>query len=1198
MNLREPDFEPIPGYRLIEPLGSGGFGEVWKCEAPGGLIKAIKFVYGNLNSFDVEGARAEQERNALNRVKEVRHPFVLSLERIEEVEGELVIVMELADKSLHDLYVECQSAGLVGIPRDDLLRYMRDAAEGLDYMNEKHNLQHLDVKPRNLFLQGDRVKVADFGLVKHLERASASGILGAVTPLYAPPETFTNKISGKSDQYSLGIVYHELLTGTRPFNGKNVRALAHQHMQEDPDVRALPEAERPVVLRALSKDPARRYPTCLAFIRALHVARSEARPTSSPLSPHRRGVSDSPLSPGGRGVGGEGAAADNRPRSIADTMEDIFLEQSEEADSSVDLGGPAARVEEDEVSKLGITVAQPQTGALRPTLVIGVGALGRRALLELRCRFLDRFGDMSKLPLLRFLYIDCDPDAVKAAVRGSPEVALQPHEVYPLPLQQIGHYRRRQLDHLNDWLPREKLHALPRSLTPQGSRALGRLAFSDNYLRLNARLRKEVQQAVHPDSLYQTVDRTGLALRDNVPRVYVIAGAGGGSSGFLVDLGYAVRRLLKQLRHNESPVTAFLLCGAPDDPATPPPELANVYATLTELNHFADPAIRFTSQYGADGPSITEGGSTFDAVYLLTQANRSPEARRDSVAHLGSYLFHELTTPLGLRLDRGRMARSPEDTTPFRSLGTYGVWFPRGLMLRLAGRDACKRLMEEWQAAGEPTATAEVEAACARVLADPDLRPEALTARLEAETHGLLDGTPGEALTRLLATLEEQAQQSVAQDDPGNWARQAVTRVREWSGAGLSAGPVREAGEWRKSRLSRALESAAQKLAAEWGRRLTETAFGLMEHPGRRVAAAEAALARFVRFCTETADANAAFLAQQAARAQQAQQQLEAALRECVVGAGGFSFFGNKNRRLLRVFMDHLSAYARQCLVEDLGAALQQVLAALDGKLHEGLRDLSFCRQRLRHLQVTLETGAVGDDDETVHGLEASPNSPLPSTESFWEAIRQSGTTRVVLPGGETDLDRAARRFLASLGVAEWGALDQALQDGVLGPLGGLHRACTSSADLMRGLAAPLLEQAAACLGSHLPVTDVAQVEFAMAQATGGDVGPQAERYYRSAAPLVGSPAGEGQTSFLLIPAGEQGKAYGEASQRVMSGLHVVRVPGQADLMFCREQGPLGADDLERVLKPCRAAYEESATVPQVSPHARFDILDWMPLAP
>src|SRR5262249_33359338 len=203
---REPTAGPTPGYRLSEPLGSGGFGEAWKCEAPGGLFKAIKFVFGNLNSLDVDGARAEQELKALNRVREVRHPFVLSMDRIEVVGGELVIVMELADKSLHDSFEECQSAGLVGIPRDTLLRYVRDAAEALDHMTEKHGLQHLDIKPRNLFLVSDRVKVADFGLVKHLERSGSSGLLGAATPLYAAPETFTNGLSERSDQYSLAIV--------------------------------------------------------------------------------------------------------------------------------------------------------------------------------------------------------------------------------------------------------------------------------------------------------------------------------------------------------------------------------------------------------------------------------------------------------------------------------------------------------------------------------------------------------------------------------------------------------------------------------------------------------------------------------------------------------------------------------------------------------------------------------------------------------------------------------------------------------------------------------------------------------------------------------------------------------------------------------------------------------------------------------
>src|SRR2546423_1974325 len=280
--LREQNAEPLPGYRLIEPLGTGGFGEVWKCEAPGGLYKAIKFVYGNLNSLDTDAARAEQERSALERVKGVRHPFVLSIEQIQNVDGELVIVTELADKSLHDLFVEHQAAGLVGIPREVLLRFIRDAAEALDHMNEKHNLQHLDIKPRNLFLISDRVKVADFGLVKHLERQSASGLLGGVTPLYAPPETFTGKISQTSDQYSLAVVYQELLTGQRPFVGKNVRQLAQQHLQVEPDLRALPEAERPIVARALAKDPTQRFANCMGFLAQLYRARAPVRLEAAP----------------------------------------------------------------------------------------------------------------------------------------------------------------------------------------------------------------------------------------------------------------------------------------------------------------------------------------------------------------------------------------------------------------------------------------------------------------------------------------------------------------------------------------------------------------------------------------------------------------------------------------------------------------------------------------------------------------------------------------------------------------------------------------------------------------------------------------------------------------------------------------------------------------------------------------------------
>ena len=67
--LREPDAEPIPGYKLISPLGSGGFGEVWKCVAPGGLMKAVKFVGGESNAG---GSLASQEFEAIERIKSIR----------------------------------------------------------------------------------------------------------------------------------------------------------------------------------------------------------------------------------------------------------------------------------------------------------------------------------------------------------------------------------------------------------------------------------------------------------------------------------------------------------------------------------------------------------------------------------------------------------------------------------------------------------------------------------------------------------------------------------------------------------------------------------------------------------------------------------------------------------------------------------------------------------------------------------------------------------------------------------------------------------------------------------------------------------------------------------------------------------------------------------------------------------------------
>lgn len=1212
--IREPNAEPIPGYRLIEPLGSGGFGEVWKCEAPGGLTKAIKIVYGNLNSLDVDCIRAEQEMKSLNRIKEVRHPFVCSLDRIEVVEGELCIVMELAERTLHDLFVECQGAGMIGIPRDNLLCYLRDAAEALDYMNDKHNLQHLDVKPRNLFLIGDRVKVADFGLVKHLERQSASGLLSGVTPLYAAPETFSGKISCHSDQYSLAIVYQELLTGHRPFQAKNVRQMAQMHMREDPDLRSLPEAERPIVARALAKSPEKRFASCMHFVSALYKAKPPARADESSLPKKKAALAGALL----------------HPKSLADSLEDINLDDSEGFDFGAPapppITKPAARLTDDdeqqvEVSDMGVTVPQPQTGALRPTIIIGLGAYGRKALLELRCRFLDRFGDLSKLPLVRFLCIDTDPEAANLAVRGAPQVALARAEFQHLPLQPVGNYRRRSLEHLNEWLPREKLYAMPRSLQTQGSRALGRLAFADNQQRLLARLRREIQEVTDPDMIYQTVTQTGLALRDSTPRVYVLASASGGSSGLLSDLGYGLRRLLAHMRHPDAPVQAFLGCGAPTDPASPKAELANLYATLTELNHFSDTANSFAAQYGPDGQRIIDNGAPFHNIYMLPLAHRSPQAMEESIAHLGNYLFHELTTPLGLRLDNVRHHDAPGESgpppgllpAPLRSFGTYAVWFPRGLLLHVAARQACKRLIEQWIAVG-PTALNEEERAAihaytAKVERQPDFEPNAMAQRIEkavqAGTPTDQGTTPGEVLTSMLAKLEEQISQPIAQDDAANWTRQALSRVKDWLGSG--DGGESDVGDWRKTRLTRALGGAAQKVAEEWDQYLAKDSYGMMETPGSRVAAAETALEHVRKHCLSLVERLAGELDQHAAQSNEAWKHVESALAECAAGSGGFRLFGARSKtRQLRHFIDCLTEFARQRLAEEVHAAVKNCYSSLAGKLADRNRDLGFCRQRLRHLIDNLDCNPA-DNAEDMTGTRPTSDhtmtrSPIPTPDAFWDVIRQSATARVVLPEGEEDLERAALRFLQTLHPEQWLQLDKELNERVLAPRGGLQTACVTSADLIRQLAMPLLRESSAMLGVHLPIMDVAQILGSEFTGRGQRQAPaelhaEAQEYLKRAKPIL---AGKElrQHTFLLVPASGAGRAVSEIVAQAFSEVNHVPVPGQSDLMFLCEQGCLTSSDLQPLLRSCRAAYETAAASPITSPHARLDIMDWLPLDP
>ena len=435
-----------------------------------------------------------------------------------------------------------------------------------------------------------------------------------------------------------------------------------------------------------------------------------------------------------------------------------------------------------------------------------------------------------------------------------------------------------------------------------------------------------------------------------------------------------------------------------------------------------------------------------------------------------------------------------------------------------------------------------------------------------AGATGEVNAPPGELLTSILVKLEDQLIQSTAQDDPGNWGKQAMARIRDWMGAG---GDDQEFSEWRKTKLVRALTTTTQKLAEQWEQRVTQDVYDLMAIPGARVAGAEIALEMLHKHFQKLAQEQAQLYQEQMPKTALAWREVEKSLQECAHGSGGFRLFGGRSKtRQLRMFLEKLSQYAHLRLSEELIGAARQVYSQVVARLDDRVRDLGFCRQRLRHLQENLDR-PMSDDDEELNGTRPTAGeitagrSPLPSTETFWDTIRQSDSARVVLPGGDGELEHAALGFLHKLSAEHWLQLDRELHEKVLEPQGGLNGACMSG-ELTRQMALPLLEGTTLFLNQHLPIMDVAQIirsEINHGESCLDDneslegLKDQTLDYLQRASAPWMNRHGHKRHEFLLVPASNAGTALSESVTHLFPGLKIVRVPGQPDLMFLCEQG-------------------------------------------
>lgn len=269
MSTFHPGDEPVPGYRLLQQLGHGGFGVVWRASGPSGEV-ALKFV--SLENSVV----AHIEERSLDLMRGITHPNLISIHDSWMRQGYLVIAMELADQTLHDLWEQARRNRLPGIPLNHLLDLMEQAACGVDYLNAQQHphpaggehlvsFQHRDIKPRNLLVASGRVKVADWGLVRMLEN-SVTGHTGSLTVAFAAPEFFHGRTTRFSDQYSLAVSYAFLRTGELPFRGD----MREAHLHHTPNLGPISDDhEKRVLLRAMEKNSQNRWTDCQEFVRGL-----------------------------------------------------------------------------------------------------------------------------------------------------------------------------------------------------------------------------------------------------------------------------------------------------------------------------------------------------------------------------------------------------------------------------------------------------------------------------------------------------------------------------------------------------------------------------------------------------------------------------------------------------------------------------------------------------------------------------------------------------------------------------------------------------------------------------------------------------------------------------------------------------------------------------------------------------------------
>ncbi|HEX9174852.1 MAG TPA: serine/threonine-protein kinase, partial [Mycobacterium sp.] len=285
---------PFGRYRLIELLGRGGMGEVWRAyDTAIDRVVALKVLPANLSDDEVFQERFRREARAAGRLQE---PHVVPIFDVGEIEGRLYVTMRLIEgRDLQSMLAE-------GPLRPTRAVWIIEQIASALHAAHRIGLVHRDVKPSNiLIVEDDFAYLIDFGIARaggETGLTSTGATIG--TWAYMAPERFTTgQIDPRSDIYALACVLHECLTGSRPFAGDSLEQQVAGHLMTPPPQPSalrdgIPGELDAVIATGMAKNPDERYPTTKDLGRAAHAAIITSPPIAPPAQPSQRATEFTP----------------------------------------------------------------------------------------------------------------------------------------------------------------------------------------------------------------------------------------------------------------------------------------------------------------------------------------------------------------------------------------------------------------------------------------------------------------------------------------------------------------------------------------------------------------------------------------------------------------------------------------------------------------------------------------------------------------------------------------------------------------------------------------------------------------------------------------------------------------------------------------------------------------------------------------